>query len=293
MHIVIIGAGVVGRATGVSFSRLGHEVTFCDINTAVLRGLAGDGFDVVESCEVGSYRHDVTMLCIGTPTIRGEIALDDLRSACETVGIILQQSTEAHLVVVRSTVPPGTTEDVLIPILENISGKAAGRDFRLCHNPEFLREASATDDALKPWIVVIGAYDQASGRALHDLYEPGVSPVVITSVRTSEMVKYTSNLYNATKISFTNEIWLACQQLGIDGDEVMQLVSRSAEAMWHPGYGTKGGYSYGGSCLPKDTEAFLAFARQRGLVMTLLEAAVEVNDSMALENEEAPVWLRQ
>jgi UDPglucose 6-dehydrogenase len=286
-RIEIIGAGVVGQATGKGFAHFGHELTFRDINLDVLDLLKRQGYDTVHPGQVSRFKSDITMLCVSTPTVNGAIDLDPLRAACQTVAMTLRQDDEYRVVVVRSTVPPCTTEEVVIPLLERYAGKMAGRDFGICHNPEFLREASALEDFINPWVVVIGAYDQRSSQPLYDLYQPiarrtGID-ILETDLRTSEMLKYVNNIYNATKISFTNEIWSACRALGIDGDEVMSIVSRSAEGSWNPEYGIKGGYSYGGNCLPKDTLAFLAFGRERGLDLRMLEQVVQVNQRIGVE----------
>jgi len=286
-RIEIIGAGVVGQATGKGFAHFGHDLTYRDINLDVLHRLKRQGYDTVHTGKVSRFKTDITMLCVSTPTVNGAIDLRPLRAACQTVAATLKQDDDYRIVVVRSTVPPCTTEELVIPLLGQWSGKVAGREFGVCHNPEFLREVSALEDFINPWIVVIGAYDQRSAQHLQDLYLPIVSrtgvEILETDLRTSEMLKYVNNIYNATKISFTNEIWSACHALGIDGDEVMSIVARSAEASWNPQYGIKGGYPYGGNCLPKDTLAFLAFARERSLDLRLLEQVIQVNQRIGVD----------
>jgi UDPglucose 6-dehydrogenase len=154
----------------------------------------------------------------------------------------------------------------------------------VCFNPEFLREASSEDDFLHPWSIVIGSLDTKSKDMLTTIYGEIIknNPVKVfaTDIKTAEMIKYAQNLYNATKISFTNEIWTVCQKLNINSDIVMGSVARSAEGMWNPKYGIKGGYAFGGNCLQKDTECFLTFARKElGLEMPLLGSTININDS--------------
>ncbi len=281
-RIGIIGAGMVGQATGKGLVHFGHEVVFADINPQVVDTLRAAGYNAVLPEELHHERTDVSMLCVWTPTIDRAVDLGSLHNACSTLASAMNSTSDYHLVVIRSTVPPGTIRDLLTPCMEDASGRTVGRDFGVCHNPEFLREASAIEDYLKPWVVVLGTDDARS----HDILNSIVKPIadqseaflIETDVRTAEMLKYTSNLFNATKISFSNEMWSVCRSLGVDGNRVLSFVARSAEGSWNPSYGIRGGTPFGGSCLPKDTRAFLTFARENNLDMPLLEAVVSVND---------------
>ncbi len=283
-RIGIIGAGMVGQATGKGLARFGHEVVFADINPQVIETLRADGYNAVLADDLPREKTDVSMLCVWTPTIDRTVDLSSLHSACTTLAGALNSTSSYHLVVIRSTVPPGTIHDLLMPCMEEASRQTSGRDFGVCHNPEFLREVSALEDYLKPWVVVLGAEDARS----HDILSSIVKPIadqagaylIETDIRTAEMLKYTSNLFNATKISFANEMWSVCRSLGVDGNRVLSFVARSAEASWNPSYGIRGGTPFGGSCLPKDTRAFLSFAGANSLDMPLLEAVVHVNDRM-------------
>ena len=282
-RVGVVGGGVVGQATGIGFARLGHQVMFCDIDAGVVDRLRSRGYEAVFPQDMPRQRLDVTIICVDTPTVSGTISLSRLDAACGTVGHILQEPQGYHLVVVRSTLPPGTTEERVIPRLEARSGQRVGREFGVCYHPEFLRESSAAADFEQAWIKVYGGYDARSRRALRGLYGTNGGRNITeyeTDIRTAEMVKYASNIYNATKISFTNEMWNACRQLDIDGNEVMDIVSQSAEGMWNPGYGIKGGFPYGGSCLPKDTLAFESFARDRDIAVPILQKVIEVNERM-------------
>jgi len=290
-RIAIVGSGVVGQATGKGFGQLGHEVVFADVKDDVLARLRAEGHSAIHVHHLPEYPASAIVLSLPTPTEHGRLQLKYLESALEMVANCIAASEDYKLVVVRCTVPPGTTEELIIPRLERASGKAVGRQFGVSHNPEFLRAVSSEQDFLEPWLMVFGSHDDRSGRELEELYGPILArnhiPVVRTDLRTAEMAKYASNLYNAAKISFTNEIWSACRRLGIDGDEVMAIASQSAEGMWNPRYGTRGGYPYGGACLPKDTTAFLAFAAETGIPMPLLAAVVEVNERIAAGNGNA------
>ena len=276
---------MVGEATGTSLEALGHAVAYEDTDESRLAELRERGRAIWTARE---WREpDLVFICVETPSVGGSADLSRLRAGCSGLGEILRGATGYPVVVLKSTVPPGTTEELAIPWLEGTSGRTAGVDFGVCYNPEFLRRFAAAADALNPWIIVIGRDDARAERlllaALDPLIRRGPSPVPVclTDYKSAEMAKYASNLFNATKISFTNEIWLACRDLGIDGDRVMAIVSTAAEGMWNPGYGIKGGYPYSGGCLPKDAVAFLGFARARSLDLSLLEAVVRVNAKMA------------
>ncbi len=278
-NILIIGSGAVGQATGKGFRGKGHRVVFYDIDPNVLSRLSGEGYEVCGDYDLREF--DVSMLCVCTPTDEDKIVLDYLDSALEKLGAKLADIDHYHLVVVRSTSLPGTTEERIIPMLEYYSGKKAGLDFGVCMNPEFLRAVSAEQDFAYPWLIVIGAYDERSGKELGELYQPFGAEIVVTELKVAEMMKYVHNLFNATKISFFNEMHMVCAELGIDSKAVNSLVARSAEGMWNPNYGTAAGKPYGGSCLPKDTRAFRSFAHELSLRhMTLLDAVIKVNEEM-------------
>ena len=278
-NILVIGSGVVGQATGKGFHAKGHRVVFHDVNPEVLARLSEEGYETCDDYNLREF--DVSMLCACTPTRNNKIVLDYLRSAVEKLGTKLADINRYHLVVVKSTSLPGTIEEKVIPMLEYYSRKKAGVDFGLCMNPEFLRSATAEADSAHPWLIVIGAYDQRSGKELKRLYQPFGAEIVVTELKVAEMMKYVHNLYNAAKISFFNEMHTVCQKLGIDSQEVNSLVVKSAEALWNPKYGTVGGRPYGGSCLPKDTRAFRSFVQELNLSrMPLLDAVIKVNEEM-------------
>lgn len=290
IKLAVIGSGVVGQATGKGFIAKGHDVIFCDINPEILAKLESAGYKVCppnlleQESGVGAF-----FLPISTPTIDGKIELGFLRSAVANLGGgALKKNEDYCIVVIRSTVPPGTIEGSLIPLLEKYSGKKAGKDFGVCMNPEYLREDSNEEDFKNPWIVVIGELDVESGKTLEDIYTPVSSdcPIVRTSLKEAEMQKYVHNLFNACKISFFNEMRIICEAAGVDDARVFELVSISAEASWNPKYGIRNFGPYGGSCLPKDTTAFIAWVKDElKKSMPLLRAVIKVNETIK-ENKE-------
>jgi UDPglucose 6-dehydrogenase len=191
-------------------------------------------------------------------------------------------------VVVRSTVPPGTTEDIVIPTLESESGRFAGEDFGVCMNPEFLRAATAPEDFMHPRVIVIGALDDRSERALRAIYDswPAV-PIVATSLRTAEAAKYVANLFSATKISFFNEMLRILTAVGVDTAAAFEGAVLGGTGFWDQRYGTRCGAPYGGACLPKDTAAFLGFAEELGFgrLMPILRATIQINEEMAVTSQ--------
>lgn len=280
MRINIIGSGVVGGATGRGLLTLGHDVLFIDANPVRVRQLRNDGLDAVQPHEADYTAADLTMISVNTPTVGRRVDTSNLLAAVETLGRALEGSTSEHVVVVRSTVPPGTTMGPVLETLERTSQRIVGDGLGLAMNPEFLRQVSADDDFLHPWLTVFGAAHELPRRVLTALYEPFGADIVVVDPTTAEVIKYAHNLYNATKISFFNEFHLVCQRLGIESDPVGEIVARSAEGMWRPQYGIRGGRPYDGACLPKDTVGFLSFARNLGIEMPLLAATVAVNETM-------------
>ncbi|MDD4318842.1 MAG: hypothetical protein PHW10_00745 [Candidatus Peribacteraceae bacterium] len=283
MHkISVIGSGVVGRASGLGFLNKGNRVTFFDVNPNVLKSLHEEGLEAFHPSQLSEHPSDAYMFSVDTPTIGGRLHLEHLRGALEDFArTALRNATKYCLVVIRSTVPPGTTEGSFIPLLEHHSGKRAGTDFGVCMNPEFLREKTAEEDFKHPWIIVVGSLDERSASLMHTLNKPYDCPYEQVSLKEAEMEKYVHNLFNACKISFFNEMRLVCEEMKIDADRVFSLVAKSAEGMWNPSYGTLDAGPFDGMCLPKDTSAFLYWARHSlRHPLPLLRAEIEVNEIM-------------
>lgn len=278
--IAIVGSGVVGRASGKGLAKKGHEVVFFDVNPETIRSLNESGCRAKHIKTISEEKGiDFFMLSVSTPTIRKRIRLRYLKSAVKEVGRAIGKLNNFPVVVIRSTVPPGTIEQQFIPLLEKISGKKAGEDFGITMNPEFLREASAAEDFLHPWLVVIGADAEPAGSLLGKLYEPFGAPIAFMPLKEAELMKYAHNLLNATKISFFNEMRLVGDRLGVDSDRVFKAVVKSAEAMWNPEYGTKNFGPFSGSCLPKDTAAFFTWALEKlDFEMPVLKGTLETNE---------------
>jgi UDPglucose 6-dehydrogenase len=281
-RIFIIGSGVVGAATGEGFLKAGHEVTFIDVSQPRIAELTARGLDVRSEIDLSGEPETLIFLTLPTPNDGHRYDLSAFEAGTTSVGKALAGSTTRHTVVVRSTVPPGTTEGLVKNTLEKHSGMTAGEGFGLASNPEFLRAVSAAEDFAHPWMTVVASRDPQTTERLRALLAPfGGELRTFTDPAQAEFIKAAHNIYNATKISFWNEMWLVAQELGVDLDPIAATVARSAEGSINPEYGIRGGAPYGGVCLPKDTQGFLGFADRIGVDMPLLSAVVETNDRLA------------
>jgi len=299
MNISIIGTGYVGLVTGVCFASLGNKVICVDVDEKKIeminKGMPPIYEEGLEQLLVENknrieatmdYRFaiqnsEITFICVGTPSKNdGGIDLSFVEEAAEEIGKQLKEKNSWHLVVVKSTVLPGTTRDVVLPLLEQCSGKKAGKGFGVAVNPEFLREGVAVKDFLEPDRIVIGYYDDKSRIVLRELYSGFSCPIVETSLSAAEMIKYASNAFLATKISFINEIGNMCKRLGIDTYEVADgigLDKRIGRAFLDSGIG------WGGSCFPKDLDALVSWAKKIGEEHRIINSVVEVNKKQPLK----------
>jgi GDP-mannose 6-dehydrogenase len=221
---------------------------------------------------------DITLVCVGTPTgPDGECDLKYLRMAAEQIGSALAAKNEYHVVVFRSTVPPKTTRDRLIPILEEASGKLSGRDFGVCFNPEFLRESSAIKDFYEPPKTVIGAVDQRSLAAVAELYKGLPGELIETSIEAAEFVKYIDNTWHGLKVSFGNEVGRLCKAMGVDSQLVMNIFVKDTKLNLSPYY-LRPGFAFGGSCLPKDARGIMHLAANHSVSTPLINSIINSND---------------
>ena len=299
MNISIIGTGYVGLVTGTCFAKLGNRVICVDIDRKKVQ-LINDGIspiyeeglddvlaenknniEATTDYENAVNNSDVTFICVGTPSESdGGIDISFVKDATIVIAKQLKKKDDWHLVVMKSTVLPGTTKDVVLPLLEKHSGKKTGQDFGLAMNPEFLREGVAVNDFLKPDRIIIGFYDEGSRDMLRELYKDFSCPIVETTLSAAEMIKYASNAFLATKISFINEIGNMCKKLDIDAYEVADgvgLDKRIGRAFLDSGIG------WGGSCFPKDLDALIVWAKKNGKIPRIIESVVEVNELQPLK----------
>lgn len=280
-RIFVVGSGVVGTATGRGLADAGHRVSFVDTSADRLAQLRDWGLDAHDRLDLAGEPGSIIFLTLPTPHAGHRYDLSAFSAGASAVGEALRQTTARHTVVVRSTVPPGTTEGLVLSLLEERSGKKHGRDFELASNPEFLRAASADKDFAHPWMTVVGSRDPRTLDRIVKLLRPfGGELRTFDNPASAEFIKCAHNIYNATKISFWNEMWLVAQHLGLDLDPISSTVSKSAEGSINASYGIRGGAPYGGMCLVQDTCGFLGFTGALGIDMPLLSSVVEINDRL-------------
>lgn len=288
--VMIIGSGIVGQATGKGLIKRGvSNVIFVDTDQRVLEKLFKEGYDVCQIDNIDSEIEnvDISMFCLPTP-FDENLHKADLKhvnaSLTRYANLLKNRIRKNHynLIVIRSTVVPGTTEKLLIPLIEKHSGMKIGTDFGLCVQPEFLRSKTSDQDFISPRAIVIGQYDEKSGRILEELYRrvKFEVPIIKVGLTTAEFIKFTANYFNATKISFANEMWRLGKKLGIQSNLSLEIATTVAEGFWNPLYGTFGGRPFGGRCLPKDIECLNSFCEDIDAEMPLLKAVRLVNSRM-------------
>jgi UDPglucose 6-dehydrogenase len=274
MKLLIVGSGITGCATGIGFAGKGNEPIFYDVDRRKLEDMRARGYSVVETIPEAIDLVDVIFICVPTPTVDKRMDFSFLEDATTKVAAAIKGSEKYRVVVVRSTTLPSTSRSRILPLMEVHSGMKAGRDFGVCANPEFLREDHAFEDFERPARIVIGELDKKSGDTLEALYKPFEAPIYRMDLDSAEIIKYASNMFLATKISFFNEIFLICKELGLNPNLVSQVVSDDPRI---GKYGIRGGQPFAGKCLPKDLEAFITFAREKGINPKMFEATWILN----------------
>lgn len=297
--ISVFGLGYVGTVTAACLAHKGNHVTGVDLNPVKVEAMESGKSPIVEpqvseliaecykdrrlqaTCDSESavLKTDVTFLCVGTPSLRnGKLDLGHIHPVCLQIGEALKKKGSFHLVVLRSTVLPGTAESIVIPAIEQTSGKGMGKDFGVCVNPEFMREGTAVADFLNPAITIIGAADPAHSAVLRELYAWVPGRVFETSFRSAEMVKYVCNAWHAVKVAFANEVGTVAQRLGVDPEPVIEMFAADSKLNISPSY-LQPGFAFGGSCLPKDVRALNHRARELDLRLPLLESVLPSNQA--------------
>jgi len=297
LNISIFGLGYVGAVSLACLARDGHRVVGVDVDQAKLDLIAAgktpvveEGMvqlmtDVIASGRVSVTRsvHDAVMLtelsliCVGTPSApNGSQDLSAMLALAKDLGIAIRDKKGTHVFAFRSTLVPGTVEDVLRPIIETESGKKDGLDFHICFQPEFLREGSSIKDYDKPPYTIVGANADAPITLLRQLFGHLSCKLHVTSIRGAEMVKYCCNNFHALKITFANETARLCEALGVDPFEVMNLLCQDTQLNISSAY-LKPGFAFGGSCLPKDLRATLHLAKTRDVELPMLGSVLPSN----------------
>lgn len=277
MKIAIVGAGFVGEATGRGFVKHGHPVVFIDTSIDKVKVLKNQKFEAYLPQDYDELTTDITMFSVPTPTEGRSFQFDFLKKALTDFSSRLKKHRKYHTVVIRSTVPPGTTRESVIPLIEKESGKQVGKDFGVVMQPEYLREVTSNEDFERPWFILLGEYDRRSSAAIDKLYRSFDAPVHHCSLEEAEMQKYVHNVFNAVKIAFFNEMRLALKKLGWDAEKVFLAVAESCEGIWNPIYGLRDYGPFDGSCLPKDARALLEWGEQHDLQFNILRSVITEN----------------
>ena len=297
MKICVLGLGYVGTVAAGCLATEGHEVTGVDpnplkvdlinsgrspiiekeIDEIIARESAAGRLRATRDVAAALRYADLAFICVGTPSQpNGALDLQYVRRVCEEVGAAFKTHPGAPVVVVRSTMLPGSMRRIVIPALEAHSGKRAGTDFGVCVNPEFLREGTAVHDYRNPPLTVIGEMNRASGDLLASLYADLQAPLIRTELETAEMVKYADNAWHALKVGFANEVGNLCKALDVDAHRVMEIFCQDHKLNISATY-LKPGFAFGGSCLPKDLRALLHVARTHDVALPILGAVLPSN----------------
>ncbi len=296
--VSVYGLGYVGSVTAACLASQGHSVVGVDLNAIKVEQMQAGHSPVVEpgmpelliECHRASrlsattdtaaavLATDISLLCVGTPSLRsGKLDLGQLEPVCRSIAQALREKKSFHLIVLRSTVLPGTAEKLVIPAIESVSGKCFGSDFGVCVNPEFMREGSAIADFLQPSVTVIGAGDPAHAARLRGLYDWAPGRIFETSLRSAEMVKYLCNAWHALKVAFANEAGSMAKELEVDTESLFEIFCADTSLNISPSY-LKPGFAFGGSCLPKDVRALTHRGKELDLKLPLLESILQSND---------------
>jgi len=306
----VFGLGYVGCVSAACFADDGNDVIGVDVNPTKVEIINAGKTPIIEEgineligkvvaegrlhATTDSTRavhdSDLSLICVGTPSNQnGSLHLRHVEQVCREIGAAIKTKDRRHIVVIRSTMLPGTVQNTVIPALEETSGKKAGTDFGICINPEFLREGSSLKDFHNPPFTLIGADDEETIEAVRSLYASINAPVFVTSLKTAEMVKYVCNCFHALKVTFANEVGNICKALEIDSHEVMHVFCQDTKLNLSPYY-LKPGFAFGGSCLPKDLRAINYKAKELDVEVPVLSAILPSN---RLQVERAVEMVRQ
>ena len=295
--VSIFGLGYVGSVSAACLVSMGHRVVGVDVSPAKVEMIESGRTPIIEAqmpelvaeghkaCRLHATTDpkaavrdsEISFVCVGTPSLRsGKLDLSHIEKVAREIGSALREKKSHHVVVLRSTLLPGTTESVVIPILESASSRRAGSDFTVCYNPEFMREGSAVADFFQPPYTILGAQDPEHLAPLRELYKGLPGAIFETTITVAEMAKYVSNAFHAVKVGFANEVGTLCKHLGVDTQTVTRIFTSDTKLNISSAY-LSPGFAFGGSCLPKDLRALAYKAKELDLSLPLLESILPSN----------------
>ena len=295
--VSIFGLGYVGSVSAACLASMGHRVVGVDVSSAKVEMIESGRTPIIEArmpelvaeghaaCRLHATTDpklavrdsDISFVCVGTPSLRsGKLDLSHIEKVAGEIGSALRKKKSHHVVVLRSTVLPGTTESLVIPILERASGRRAGPDFTVCYNPEFMREGSAVADFFQPPYTILGAQNSEHLARVRELYQGLPGAVFETTITAAEMAKYVSNAFHAVKVGFANEVGTLCKHLDVDTQTVTRIFTSDNKLNISSAY-LSPGFAFGGSCLPKDLRALAYKAKELDLSLPLLESILPSN----------------
>ena len=298
MKISVFGIGYVGAVASACLVKSGHEVIAVDpykvkvecinegrspiiekgLDELMANGVATGRLRATTDHVDAIMNSEISLICVGTPSaLNGALDYKYIREICTQIATVLREKDDFHVVVIRSTVVPGTLMKIVKPILEEVSGKTAGIGFGLGNNPEFLRESTAVEDYFHPTQIVVGATDDKTAQIIMNLYEGIDAPRTITNVDVAEGVKYVSNSWRANKISFANEIGNILKCHGVDSHKVMKIFFEDRKINMGPSF-LMPGFAFGGSCLPKDVRALRTSANDKGMPTPIFDSLLKANE---------------
>lgn len=297
LSISVFGLGYVGSVSAACFASMGHNVIGVDVNPAKVEMVESGRSPIIEArmnelvsdgsragrlhattdSTAAVLNSDVSFVCVGTPSLRnGKLDLKHIEKVAREIGAALKQKKSTHTFVLRSTVLPGTTESIVLPILEQASGLRSGKDFVVAYNPEFMREGSAVADFLEPPYTILGGRDPSQIGPLRELYGQTPGNKFETSIPVAEMAKYLSNAFHAVKVTFANEVGTLCKHLNVDAQAVTEIFTSDTRLNISRAY-LSPGFAFGGSCLPKDVRALTYKAKELDLKLPMMESLLPSN----------------
>ena len=277
MNIAVIGSGAIALATGKGLIKHNNEITFVDSSIDNINKLNSSGFKAILAHDYTAITTSITFICVPISNSDGSVKLTQFISVIEQFASRLRTHKNYHVLTIRSTILPGTARNVVIPLIEKISGKKAGKDFGVVFMPEYMRENSAKQDYSRPWFILIGELDKKSGNIVEKLYHKFDAPIERVSLEEAEFQKYVHNSFNAVKIAFFNEIRVVANEEGWDIDAILNATAESSEGIWNPLYGMKNLGAFYGPALVNDTKALVRWGDDKNYNFGIIRSVIAEN----------------